>query len=229
MEKDCQSLQAVFGMMFRFSRLIVMGPLLLWTTLGCTSAPADPSLTNGDLRRIDVIYADWHARIVETEPAARAKAEWHSPLLDGIDDDRTVYRIWDFAEKKWYLDNEQGATGIARALFWPTRSCIGGVITLEPPWEVQTDPPIEGHWTFYLPESNYRAMKQYIDSIKGDPIPGEPRWYWGKRKYHLFYNCNHFTAAALREAGLPIKPGRAAGGPLITRQLDRAEEARLSP
>jgi hypothetical protein len=205
--------------------LFAAGPVSF--SLACIAFPIRDRWPPGELERahrVDVIYSDWHSRIVETEIEEGAETETGGAVGE-------TYLVWDFAEKAWYLDEEQGTTGIFRALCWPTASCVGAEEDDEAPWEDENPPePIEGHWTFYLSSRGYDEMKRYMESMKGEAIEGWPRWFWGKRDYQVFYNCNQFTATALRRAGLPIRPWCAIAGPMIRKQLDRADamETRLT-
>jgi len=64
-------------------------------------------------------------------------------------------------------------------------------------------------------------MRDFLEEERGPPLPGWPDWHEGNHRYHLFHTCHHFTAGALRAAGLPISPGWALSGGATRLLLDR--------
>jgi len=142
-----------------------------------------------------------------------------------------LYEEWEFCEKAWYLEGSQGFFGVLRALFWPTESAVRDRKSPLAPWELYP-PPETCRWTYILSEKGFRAMEAYLESEKGDAFVEYPGWYRGQRSYHLFFHCHHFTASALRAAGLPIRPWWAFTAWMLEIQLDRIqsfhEEAGIS-
>ncbi|MBI4605347.1 MAG: DUF2459 domain-containing protein [Planctomycetes bacterium] len=150
---------------------------------------------------IDVAFRDWHTVIVE-------------PAGGG------AFREWESCEKAWYLEGRMGSSGAARALLWPTASGVACRITRSPVWQRYPSEEVE-RWTFVLSEKGLAALRACLEAEKGAPLAEHPGWHEGKRSYHLFYDCHHFTARALREAGLPIRPWWCFAGWQIRLQLDR--------
>jgi hypothetical protein len=204
-------------------RLVVIGacivvPVLLWS---CFPAPVKELWPPrpGELRhRIDVICWDWHTFILQPHAGPLPEAD----LLDaGIPPDEG-YLEWGFVEKAWYLEARQGILGVLRALLLPTASGVARERTAIPYWERHPE-RARFHWKFVLSEQGFRKLVEYLEAQRGEPLPGFLEWYEGRYAYHLFHNCHHFTASALRAAGLPIRPWWAFAGWMMTIQLNRIE------
>ncbi len=150
---------------------------------------------------IDVVFRDWHTVIVTQREPGR-------------------YHEWEFCEKAWYLEGRQGLTGVCRSLLWPTASGVGSGVATQPTWKRFQKGDVR-RWTFVLSEPGLRAMEGYLETEKGPGLVEFPGWFEGQRSYYLFYNCHHFTASALRAAGLPIRPWWAFCGWMVAMQLDR--------
>ncbi|MFC1743429.1 DUF2459 domain-containing protein [Candidatus Riflebacteria bacterium] len=149
-----------------------------------------------------VVYWDWHTIVIIPEKG------------------RKVFSEWEFAEKLWYLEMKQGITGALRALFQPSKSVIGYEVHLKPYWERHARRKPE-KWTFLISRAGKKRIITFLQSIKGTRLNNFSAWYSGKRSYHLFFNCNHFTAHALKNAGLPIRTWWVFWGALLKMQLDR--------
>jgi len=152
---------------------------------------------------IEVVFHDWHTVIV-------------LPRSNGNVGE------WEFCEEGWYLDGHQGPTGVVRALLWPTASAVARRVKADPPWVRHSGEEVE-HWSFVLSDAGLLQMLAYLEAEVGEPLEDHPGWYSGKRSYHFFYSCHHFTASALRAAGLPIRPWWAFSGWMVGLQLDRVE------
>ena len=206
---------------------LVSFALTLLLNLACLAGPLRdrwPPAPDDPVHRIDVVYHDWHARIVERAEPGAAEIEppvSNTPASADLAGTSDAYQEWDFAEQAWYLQGRQGAVGVVRTLVFPSASCVGADSSVVPPWSRAV--PLERHWTFFLSEKGYRAMQDYMVSVRAEPLAEWPGWYSGNRSYHLFFNCNQFTAKALRRAGLPLRPWWAIYGPMIGFQLDRAQ------
>ena len=155
-----------------------------------------------------MIFHDWHTVIVV-------------PKSDGKVEE------WEFCEEGWYLNGHQGFTGVVRALLWPTASGVARRERADPVWvrhqpEQDTGEEVE-RWSFVLSEAGLLKMLEYLETEVGEPLKGHSGWHAGKRSYHVFYSCHHFTASALRAAGLPIRPWWAFNGWMVGLQLDRVK------
>ncbi len=151
---------------------------------------------------IDVVFHDWHTVVVE-----RAEG-------------RAAFREWGYAERAWSLERKQGSSGAARALLWPTASVLGCEERDSPLWRRHREEQVE-RWSFVVSRRGLEAMHAYLDSERGPPLPDLPGWNEGTHAYHLFHQCHHVTAGALRAAGLPIAPWWCLTGGLIRIQLNR--------
>ncbi len=186
-------------------------PAALWSCFPAPIRELWPPRPGEPRHVIDVVFRDWHTVIIEPAPSAGTTAS------------NGLLREWEFCEKAWYLEGKQGLTGVARSLFWPTASGVGCAVVPEPFW-IRYPPGEVRRWTFVLSEGGLRTMNAYLEAEKGEGLAEFPGWYAGKSSYHLFYDCHHFTASALRAAGLPIRPWWAFSGWMISLQLDRVRK-----
>ncbi|MBN1443432.1 MAG: DUF2459 domain-containing protein [Planctomycetes bacterium] len=183
----------------------------LWLFLGCLAAVALGSMWGcfaspvadlwppkpGEPRHaVDVVYWDWHTRIVAAADPLHEDAEQPA---------RSRFTEWGFGEERWYLDGHQGFTGVFRALCWPTDSCVGRSEDSLPYWQRYRSRELE-RWSFVVSSEGLARMNEYLESLRGSPIEAHPGWYSGRRSYCLFFACHHFTLSALRAAGLPVRP-----------------------
>lgn len=155
--------------------------------------------------QIDVITHKGHTVIIE--PLQRL-----SHLL---------FQEWEYCEKKWYLENQKGASGVIRALLYPTTSGVGCQEFTKPRW-IRQPQHLEGRWTFDISRENLDNMNIFLKSEISQPFYEFPNWFKGKTPYHLFHNCHHFAARALKAANIPISPWWAFTDKLISLQLDKA-------
>jgi hypothetical protein len=136
------------------------------------------------------------------------------------------FREYGFAEKAWYLEGRQGIQGAIRALFWPTDSVVEVKKLAEA--DFKPDPEREMRiWRFVITEEGRDAMMRFLqswyDPAKVIEVTDDAEYYSGRYAYHLFRGCHHYTARALRAAGLPIRPWWAFSRSLIAVQLDWAQ------
>ena len=158
--------------------------------------------------KVDVVFWDWHTLIIEeTEPGAESPPS-------------SAFREWGYCEEAWYLEGKQGVFGAFRALGWPSAGGVQKLPAERPYWKRHPDREIE-RWSFVISEKGRAAMHAYLESELGEPLPGHPSWHRSTSSYHVFHSCHHFTASALREAGLPIRPWWAFAGWMVGVQLDR--------
>ncbi|MGH7152159.1 MAG: hypothetical protein ACREIU_15745, partial [Planctomycetota bacterium] len=104
--------------------------------------------------------------------------------------------------------------------FWPTASVLGCEERDSPPWRRHPEEQVE-RWSFVVSGRGLEELHAYLDSERGPPLPDPPGWNDGTHAYHLFHQCHHVTAGALRAAGLPIAPWWCLTGGLIRLQLNR--------
>jgi hypothetical protein len=195
----------------------------------CTAAPI-PELWPPRLGEprfpIEVVGWDWHTFIIlPREAAGEGRTSLPAEGARSAHDDGPVQE-WGFCERAWYLEGKQGIGGLLRALCWPTESGVERLEAPAPYWRRHPERSVE-RWRFVLSERGMERMRSYLESQRGEPIPGHPAWYSGKSDYHLFFVCHHFTLEALREAGLPVRPWWAFAGWMARIQLDRAARFHL--
>lgn len=172
-------------------------------------APGEPS------HRVVVSMDGWHSAV----------GLW--PAEDPGGEDPRGYREWAYAEKGYYLEGDAGCCGTLRAVCVPSAGVVmvrhDGKAMAE--WSPQ--PPVRT-WEFVLSEAGYRAMVAHLEAEREGEAPIDDSrgflWYDAARSYHAFHHCHHFTARALRAAGLPVFRTWAQWRWSLAAQLDRAAE-----
>jgi hypothetical protein len=137
-----------------------------------------------------------------------------------------AFEEWGYAEYKWYVDGQQGITGILRALFWPTAGTVE-IARYDRPWASRTPQPPADLFKFNLSQEGWRRIRSHLRSTLADDNPVKTvdlsAFYPAKRAYHLFHNSHHYLARALKEAGIPISPFWAINRTMLAMQLRRAQ------
>lgn len=188
--------------------------LFLAASLLLTVLPA-----NRDFRETDSgieVYVE--ASAVHTDlllPAADAGWDWRK-TLDFSDfagaDSSFEYVAFGWGDREFYLNTPTwGDLSIyltLRALFWPTATIMHVRLLAGPP------PAGELIRRVRVSPVQYRQLCEYIDrTFRRQPdgpyllIPGysygiRDRFYEGNGTYQLFFNCNNWTNAALKTAGV---------------------------
>lgn len=133
-------------------------------------------------------------------------------------------RVWDYAARSWMLDGETGPLGVLRLALRPEAGVglevFGGPFSERFPRDLYPD-----QWRVALGRRGYEAMLAHLEAQAGEPIEGHPGWRRARRDYGVFHHCHHFTAAALRAAGLPLHPRRHCTARAIGRRLESIERA----
>ncbi len=157
---------------------------------------------------------------------------WHSVIGLWPESDRRGERMldfeeWGYAEKGYYLEGDTGCSGTCRALFVPSTAVVQ-VTRAGRPWSERTPQPPGRSWSFELSERGYRCLREHLEKERiPEPIvarTGPSEWYLAAADYHLFHHCHHWTARALRAAGLPVWSFYAPFRWSLEAQLDRAEK-----
>ena len=198
--------------------------LLLWGIIaflitawfgGCASpieglwppAPGEPTY------RIIVSVDSWHSMI----------GIWPEDDPEGIES--ASLEEWGYAERGYYLEGDSGSSGTMRALFWPSTGVVQ-VTCAGRPWSERTPQPPARAWSFNLTERGYENLKAHLTDARECPEPflvrGAAQWYIAAHDYCAFHHCHHWTARALRAAGLPIWTFYALFKWSFEAQLDRA-------
>lgn len=179
--------------------------IILWVAalilLSACASPVEglqPTTPDSSARTILVSLDTWHAMI------AFPTDKPHTSLLTPH-----AYEEWGYAERAWYLEDQQGLSGIVRALFWPTEGVVE-VGHYDRVWADRTPQPPSDLFTFQLTREGYQRLQQHLRATLSseDPVATfrQSAFYSAKRSYHLFHTCHQYAALALREAGLPISP-----------------------
>ena len=155
---------------------------------------------------------------------------WHGviglwPPDDPAGEDGSKYQEWGYADWNFYLDGDDGFSGSCAALFWPTDAVIQVAHGRVPYYKRPATPPAR-HWWFELSEAGYNRLVAFLEAEKAtdDVIShlAQAQWYAAKYDYQSFHHCLHWTARALREAGLPVWSSYALFRWSLVAQLDRA-------
>lgn len=137
-----------------------------------------------------------------------------------------VFEEWGYAEYRWYVEGEQGITGILRALLWPTAGTVE-IATSDRLWADRTPQPPADLFMFELTDEGWRRIRSHLRSTLGGNKPlatsGSSAFYPSVQDYHLFHHSNHYLAHALKEAGIPVSPFWAMNRTVLAMQLRRAQ------
>ncbi len=157
---------------------------------------------------------------------------WHGLIGKWPQSDPTGRRMedlteWGYAERRYYLDGDVGPSGTLRALFLPSEGVVQ-VAQAGLTWSERTPQPPARMWTFYLTRRGYEKLLAHLATERKSTNvisrAGGARWYLSARSYHALHHCHHWTARALRAAGLPVWSSYALFKWSLERQLDRAQK-----
>ncbi len=150
---------------------------------------------------------------------------WHAMLaFPTSENGEQVYEEWGYAERAWYVDGEQGISGMFRALFWPTDGVVevGRHTAI---WAERTPQPPAEVFVFHLETEQYRQLRLFLESTLLSRTAlasfGGSDFYPSVRSYHLFHTCHQYAAHALQAAGLPLTPAFAFNRTSLGWQLRR--------
>jgi uncharacterized protein DUF2459 len=189
---------------------------LLTAWLGGCAQPIDglwPPRPGERTHRIIVSIDTWHSMV----------GVWPEDQPDGKE--FSALTEWGYAQKAYYLEGDNGCSGTLRALLIPSTSVVH-VARAGRPWSERTPQPPARQWSFLLTEKGYRNLLEFLEAEKAssDPIVrgAESQWYLGAHDYCALHHCHHWTAQALRCAGLPVWSFYGLFKWTLERQLDRA-------
>lgn len=170
-----------------------------------------PACGDGADHPVYLVGHGWHAGLV-LERAAVSSALWP----EQADFPDAVYLEVGWGDSAYYRAPNPGLGVALRAALTPTSS-IMHVVGFEQ--EVTEYFPRSEIIRVHVSPAGLDSLAAYIhqsyarDST-GQAVPlgpglyGTSRFYAGRARYHLFHNCNAWTARALRAAGCPIRPAR---------------------
>lgn len=196
---------------------------LLFAAVGCASPVQGlwPPGRGAPAHTIIVSVDTWHAMIAFPQVGV----ETPSPEASQVR--QSAYEEWGYAEQAWYVEGHTGITGAIRALLWPSAGVVE-VGSYDQVWSERTPQPPSERFTFRLSEQGYHRLRHYLRATKAarrEPLVTTDGsvFYSATRSYHLFHQCHHYAARALREAGLPISTFWAITRGMFATQLRRAE------
>jgi len=150
-------------------------------------------------------------------------------LVHPTPEEPPVYKEYGFAEQAWDLEYKRGIFGAFRALFWPTKSVVE--IKSFNSYDSVDKTGKKRSWHFALTKKGRDALIEslhaWYDPSKVVEIEGSPdneQYYRGIDSYYIFRGCHHYTAEALKIAGIPMRPWWAFQKGLLGIQLTHAEK-----
>ena len=201
--------------------------------LGCSSpaktpyssAVEDAAKDDADLKEVFVVNHGWHTGIV----LGRLEV---APYLPAIQSD---FRDVDYLEVGWgderFYQADRITSGLKiQAIFWPTDTVLHVVEVPEYPLIYFSDSEVvrvrlasEGFIGLATYINNSFALNDEGVAINlGEGLYGNSRFYRARGRYHVFNNCNHWTAEALQAAGLPVAPASAFTADSVLSQAQNA-------
>ncbi|PQJ34246.1 hypothetical protein BSZ35_06215 [Salinibacter sp. 10B] len=188
--------------------LALLGWLLLLATR-CHLPRQTVTPTPDSTSTVYLVRHGWHAGIAVRRTDVPAGV-W--PVLDAFPTARYLEVGW--REARYYPGDTRGVWGAFRAGAWPT----GSVLHVVPiSGSVQGTFPQNTIVRIPVAPQELRALVQYVAESfsvnnQGNAIPAASGYYAGSRfyqselTYHVFNNCNHWTAGALEAAGCDTAP-----------------------
>ena len=206
--------------MHRVLLLLAVGLLF---SAGCTTANHDLSSLPKSFPSGTVIVSldTWHAMLAFPV---------HS--LNALENSEQEYEEWGYAERAWYVEGEQGISGMIRALFWPTDGVVevGRHPTI---WAERTPQPPAEVFVFHLETEQYRQLRLFLEStlLSRTALANFEGSYFypSVRSYHLFHTCHQYAAHALQAAGLPLTPALAFHSTILGWQLQSLSQKSDDP
>lgn len=158
---------------------------------------------------IYVVQHGWHAGIA-VRRADVPDDRW--PILEDFPDARYLEVGW--GEARYYPGQSRGVWGVLRAGAWPT----GSVLHVVPihravpdrfPERTVVRVPVDS--TALNALTAFVAQSFVADSTGRPPVAAsgyyvDSRFYRSSLTYHVFNNCNHWSAAALEAVGCDVSP-----------------------
>ena len=218
MECNCY-LQGILTSLIIFSIALLSGCAKPVSTL----YPPDPDRT--DNKTVYIVNHGLHTGIVLPKKDA-------APYMHSFDN----YKSARYLEIGWgdetYYQAEKGTLWMGiRALFWPTDTVLHVAA-------LQTDPiayfPNNEVVQLKLSKTGFIRLVEFIDNsftlnekrqiIKlGSGLYGTSRFYRAEGTFHLFNNCNTWSARAIRSSGFPISSFYVFTGGNVMYQLKQDE------
>ncbi len=185
------------------------GLLALGVLLGaCREAVHEPAAPE-ETRTVYLVSHGWHAGLV-LRRADVPLALWPEQQ----DFPAAAFLEVGWGDSAYYRAPDPGIGTLLKAGLWPTPSVLH-VVGLRRP--VTASFPQSEIIRVEVPAAGLAAMAAYVHAAYareaderarplGPGLYGESLFYRARERYHVFKNCNTWTARALRAAGCPIKP-----------------------
>jgi uncharacterized protein (TIGR02117 family) len=186
--------------------LIIFSIILL---SGCsksfsTSYPPDPNQT--DNKTVYIVNHGYHTGIVLPKKDA-------APYMHSFDDFKSArYLEIGWGDEIYYQTETNTFWRGIRALFWPTDSVLHvAALQIDPVAYFSNSEVAQ----LKLSKTGFTSLVKFIDNsfalnekrqiiVLGSGLYGTSRFYRAEGKFHLFNNCNTWSAKAIRSSGFPI-------------------------
>jgi uncharacterized protein (TIGR02117 family) len=194
-------------------RYIVLAVVAAWTLVlvsSCAlpSVVADEPGTAADSHAVYVVEYGWHTGIVFRPPDL---PDGSLPSFPGIAPASYLEVGW--GEARYYPNPDPGTGSLLRAALWPTRSVVHVTpLQVAPPQAYRMRKQVQ----LTVSDAELVALATFVRKSltvrDGAALPAADSWLEGSRfyrsplRYHVFNNCNHWAAAALRAAGCNTHP-----------------------
>ena len=172
----------------------------------------------------------WHAGIV----IDRADLSHDSALVQVLPQGGQFVEVG-WGDAAYYRTREPGIWTAARGALWPTKSVLHVVAIPGQPAdlfrtaeiiEIPCDREQAAAVGRFVAET-FERSRTGLPIDEGAGLYGESRFYGARGRYHLLSNCNHWTARAVRCAGLPVRPAATPTVGALFRQVRAALDGRL--
>lgn len=211
----------------QFEVVLLLAVMMLGT--GC-AAPSDPGAApapQAASHRIHVVSHGWHSGIVVRAADVPADA-WPARR----DFDAAEYLEVGWGHREYYRASDPSVWLGLRALLWPSPGVLhvvafsGAVEHQFPAAEIvalQVTPQGLARLVAAIAASHERDAAGRTLPL-GPGLYGASRFYASRETFHLFATCNVWTAAMLRQAGVPVSPVLSPTSAALFTQLRRARE-----
>jgi len=185
------------------------------------SGPIQENVTGVATSNVYVVSHGWHAGLViHRDDIPKDKWPEKRDFFDA------EYLEIGFGDRDYYMEHDPGPFTAIKAALWPTPSVLhvvgfrGPVQAYFPMSDIRTLPVSRSgldRLVAFIDASHDRRDQKPLTSI-GHGLYGNSRYYPGRESFHLFNNCNIWTARALRAAGYDVRGTITVGG--LLQQLE---------
>ncbi|MBE0549163.1 MAG: DUF2459 domain-containing protein [Rubrivivax sp.] len=205
--------------------VLLLAAMLLGTGCAAPSNPGAAPAPQATVHRIHVVNHGWHSGIVVSAADVPADA-WPARR----DFDAAEYLEVGWGHREYYPAREPSVWLGLRALLWPSPGVFhmvafsGAVERHFPAAEIvalQVTPQGMARLVAAIAASHERDAAGRTIPL-GPGLYGTSRFYASRETFHLFATCNVWTAAMLRQAGLPVRPVLSPTSAALFAQLRRS-------